>query len=592
MGQLFQELQRRNVIRVAIAYAVSAWLIIQVAETIFPLYGFDEGPARIVVTVLAIGFPLTLILSWIYELTPEGLKLEREIDRSRSIAHHTGKKLDRGIIVILTLALGYFAVDKFVLEPVRDAERAEAVANQVRSESLVQSFGDKSIVVLPFADLSPLGDQEYFSDGIAEELLNLLAKINDLRVISRSSAFSFKGKDLDIPQIAAKLNVAHALEGSVRKDGDDIRITVQLIDARSDTHLWSETYDRKLKNVFAIQDEIAAAVVEALKITLLGEKRKATETDPEAYMLYLQARHFSNQHTAEGNTQAEILLKQALESDPGFAPAWTALGKVSVQRADPFGLRSLDKGLELARQAIQKALDIDPQYGPAYAALASLEMDYEFDFTKSFQLLQQARTLNPGDFSILMNAAHLNRIHGRTDEAIDLYRQAVALDPVSPWGHAYLGICYAYANRLEEAAASAQMLLSLSPSGVFGHYFLGFLQLWQGDAPAALAEMEQEPSEFLRLTGTAIVQHALGNAGASDAALRALIECCSPGADYQIAQVYAYRGEIDLAFDWLDKAYASRDGSLADMLNSKAFAILHDDPRWEAFLDKMGLPHE
>jgi tetratricopeptide (TPR) repeat protein len=340
-----------------------------------------------------------------------------------------------------------------------------------------------------------------------------------MRVTSRSSAFSFKGQNLDVPTMAAKLNVAHVLEGSVRKSGNQLRITAQLIEVVTDTHL-------KLEDIFAIQDDIAGAVVDALKITLLGDEPKATETNPEAYALYLQAGHLANQFTEEGYTRAETLLKQALEIDPGFAPAWYLLGIVYKWQAAGFGPLSFHEGFELARQTINKALDVDPQYGPAYAALAELEMDYGWDFTAATQHLQQALALNPGDADVLMNAAHLNRILGRQDEATDLYRQALALDPVSYETQLWLGISYLRADRLDEAADSAQMLLSLNPGGIFGHYFLGTVLLVQGNAPAALAEMEQETGDVFRLMGLAHVQHELGNAGASDAALEELIECC------------------------------------------------------------------
>ena len=577
---ILREARRRRVFRVTAIYIVGAWVALQAADLAFPGLGIKESAILYVWVGAILGLPIALFFGWRYDII--GGRIVRtavsDIDADLSI-----ERADYAILVVLSVVVAAIAFGLVgEISKTRIPETAQFA---------VKAIDPKSIAVLPFLNMSDDPNNEYFSDGISEDILNLLAKVPDLRVTSRSSAFSFKGQNLDVPTMAAKLNVAHVLEGSVRKSGNQLRIVAQLIEVETDTHLWSETYDRELKSVFAIQDEIAAAVVDALKITLLGEKPKATETEPEAYALYLQARHFANQFTAEGHTRAEVLLKQALEIDPGFAPAWTELGKVSVGRADPFGLRSLDEGLELARQAIQKALDIDPQYGPAYAALASLEMDYEFDFTTSLQLLQQARALNPGDFSILMNTAHVNLIHGRLEEATDLYRQAVALDPVSYLAHVYLGICYYFANRLDEAAASAQMILSLSPGGIFGHYFLGLVLLAQGDAPAALVAMERETADMFRLQGTAIVQHELGNAGASDAALQELLECCAAGADYQIAAVYARRGEIDLAFDWLDKAYANRDGALAYMLTSKAFAILHDDPRWEAFLDKMGLPH-
>ena len=252
---LFNELKRRNVLRIATAYVVVAWLVIQVAETIFPLFGFDDAPARIVVIVLAVGFVPAMIFVWVFELTPEGLKKESEIDRNQSITQHTGKKLNRMILIVLALALTYFAFDKFVLDPSRDQSKVETARQEGRSEALAESYGDKSIAVLPFVNMSSDPDQEYFSDGISEELLNLLSKIPEMRVISRSSAFSYKGKDIDIPTIAAQLNVTHVLEGSVRKSGNQIRITAQLIEARSDTHLWSETYDRSLDDIFALQDE-------------------------------------------------------------------------------------------------------------------------------------------------------------------------------------------------------------------------------------------------------------------------------------------------------------------------------------------------
>jgi tetratricopeptide (TPR) repeat protein len=257
---------------------------------------------------------------------------------------------------------------------------------------------------------------------------------------------------------------------------------------------------------------------------------------------------------------------------------------------------SLDEGFELARQTINKALDVDPQYGPAYAQLASIELDYGWDFTAAEQHVKQALALDPGDADILRGAAGMNRMLGRLDEAIDLQRQALALDPLSTLAHLNLAFDYARAGRLDEAVDSAQMLLSLNPGGVFGHWALGIVLLVQGDAPAALAEMEREAHGTIRLHGTAIIQHALGNAGASDAALEELIECCAGGdgrasADYQIAQVYAYRGEIDHAFEWLEAAYDNRDGALPGMRNSILFSNLHDDPRWEPFLDKMGLPH-
>jgi TolB-like protein/cytochrome c-type biogenesis protein CcmH/NrfG len=535
---------------------------------------------------------LALIFAWAFELTPDGLKLEKEVVREESITHATGRKLDFVIIGMLVVALGFFTYDKFVLDPDRDAVKIEAAVQFAREEitsAVAPQDSAKTIAVLPFVNMSDDPGNEYFSDGISEEILNLLAKIPELRVTSRSSAFSFKGQNLDVPTMAARLNVAHVLEGSVRKSGNQLRITAQLIEVVTDTHLWSQTYDRELKNVFAIQDEIAAAVVDALKITLLGEEPKATETDPEAYALYLQARHLMNQYTAEVFKQAETLLTQALAIDPEFAAAWAELGNLYNTEAN-LGFHPVDEGNELAREAIQRALNIDPQYGRAYAVLAEIEMYYNFDLATAFLHLKHALELGPGDAFILRQAANMNVDIGHIDEAINLHRQSIALDPVSAYGHHRLGIAFLIAHRLEEAANSLQMALSLSPGRVQSQYMLGRVLLAQGDAPAALVAMEQETSDFYRLTGTAIVQYALGDAGASDAALNELIETWSAAGAYQIAQVYGIRGEIDDAFDWLETAYNNRDAGLPAMMRDPSLVDLHDDPRWEPFLDKLSYP--
>ena len=591
---LIKELNRRNVFRVGVAYVIVAWLLLQVADVILPTFRTPDWVMQAFTFLLMLGFPLALIFAWAFELTPEGLKLEKHVVRDESITHVIGRKLDFVIIATLVVALGYFGYDKFVLDPDRDAVKIEAAVQVAREEvasAVEPQDSAKTIAVLPFVNMSDDPGNEYFSDGISEEILNLLAKVSELRVTSRSSAFSFKGQNVDMPTIAARLNVAHVLEGSVRKSGNQLRITAQLVEAATDTHLWSDTFDRELKNIFAIQDEIAAAVVDALKITLLGEEPKATETKPEAFALYLQGRHFHNQGTEESINRAERLLKQALAIDPGFAPAWTELGSVYRRQAAIFGLRPIDEGNELARVAIKKALAIDPQYGQAYAILAEVERYYDRDFTAASQHLQQALALNPGEAIILHSAARLNEVFGRVDEAIDLYRQSIVLDPVSPVGHSRLGRTYYRAHRLEEAADSFQMALSLSPGRVAAQLYIGFVLLAQGDASAALVAIEQETSDFWRLTGTAIVQHALGDAGASDAALQELIEKWRALSAYQVALAYAFRGEIDHAFDWLEQAYDNRDSGLPLMLLDPLLANLHDDPRWEAFLDKMGLPH-
>ncbi len=577
MASVWGELKRRNVVRVAVAYVIVGWLILQFADVLVPLLALPEWVGRLNFLLLLVGFPLALFFAWAYELTPEGLKKEKDVDRSESITHITGRKLDFVIIGVLVVAVGYLLVDKIYLSE-GDTAPDEIIATE-----------RKSIAVLPFVNMSDDPGNEYFSDGISEEILNLLVKIPELRVTSRSSAFSFKGQNVDVPTMAMKLKVAHVLEGSVRKSGDQLRITAQLIEVVTDTHLWSETYDRELKNIFAIQDEIAAAVVDALQITLLGKESKATETDPEAYALYLQGQHFIRQGTADGSQRAETLLKEALAIDPDFAPAWTALSNVYYGQGGIFVLRPIGESAELAREASKQALALDPQSGRAYGALATVEMYYDFDYATASQHLQRALALNPGDAGIMNISATLEVTLGHLDEAIELLRRAIVLDPLT--GHTRLGVTLYLADRLDEAADAFQKAMSLNPDAIRNPYLLGYVLLARGDATAALASIKQEPDDGYRLAGLAIVQHALGDTAAANAALEELIERFAADSAYQVAAAYAYRGETDLAFDWLEQAYDNRDAGISTLPTDPLFANVHDDPRWEAFLDRLGLSH-
>ena len=447
-------------LRVAIAYVVTSWLVIQVVETLFPVYGLSDAAIRLVITLLAIGLIPSLVFAWAFELTPEGLKKEKDIDRSTAITPQTGKKLDRVIIMVLAIALGFFAVDKFVLTPQRQAETAKQVEQQVeqarqagRAEAMVETFADKSIAVLPFVNMSNDAGNEYFSDGISEELLNLLARIPELRVISRSSAFSFKGQSLEIPEIAKRLNVAHVLEGSVRKSGDQVRITAQLIEARSDTHLWSHTYDRTLDDIFAIQDEIAATVVAELKLTLLGAAPQVVTTHPQAYALSLQARALGNHVSEESLAQAVDLLNQALELDPNYAVAWNSLANIySVQAGR--GLLPFEQGFVSAKEALDKALAIDPDYASAHANLGWIVMSIDLD--QAARHIERALELDPTNPTGIRYAAVLLRSLGRMQEAIALDEFTVARDPINPIGFSNLGLKYLYVRHGPPAGRTAR----------------------------------------------------------------------------------------------------------------------------------------
>jgi TolB-like protein/lipoprotein NlpI len=583
----FAELKRRNVLRIAGLYLVGAWLIVQVASTVLPMFDALAWLPRSIVIALTIGFIPALVFAWAFEFTPEGLKFGKDVERAKSITPQTGRKLDRVIMAVLALALAYFAFDKFVLAPQREAEQTSAARSEGRGEALVESYGDKSIAVLPFVDMSPEKDQEYFSDGIAEELLNLLAKISQLRVISRSSAFSFKGKDVGIPEIAKRLNVAHILEGSVRKAGNQVRVTVQLIDARADTHLWSETYDRPLDNIFELQDEIAAAVVAQLKLKLLAVAPKMRAVDPTAYVLYLQARQLWQQRTPDGLERSIALYQQALAIDANDAAAWTGLAACYISQAGD-GLRPIDEGYRLAREAVDKALAIDPEYTPVHGLLGRIAMEYDGDLAAAARHLEHALALEPTNTETIRFAAYLARSLGRLDTAIALGEYVTARDPVNAVGYANLGFQYSYAGRLDEAIASRRTALYLSPGYSGAQYQIGVALLLKGDPAEALAAMQNESSESWRLIGLPMVWHALGKQAESDAALTELMRMDEKSWAYNIASVMAFRGEADSAFEWLDKAVAYHDTGLTEIAVDPLFTKLQRDPRWLPFLRKLG----
>ena len=449
------------------------------------------------------------------------------------------------------------------------------------------SVPDHSIAVLPFVNMSDDKANESFSDGISEELLNLLAKIPELQVTARTSSFSFKGKNVAIPEIARTLHVAHVLEGSVRKAGNQVRITAQLIRADTDTHLWSQTYDRKLDDIFAIQDEIAGDVVKQLKVTLLGAAPKVRTTDPEAYALYLQARQLGRQRTKEALHKADELYRKVLAIDPRYAPAWNGLSVNFINEANQ-GLLPEKVGFAQSREAVMKVLAIDPDYAPAHAVLGRIAMDADNDLSGAAQQYQRAMALDPSDLDVLGASAGLLANLGRLDEALAVEEAIVRRDPVNVTGFSNLGLSQRDAGRFDAAIASFRTVLSLAPGRGLAHYGLGVALLLKGDAKGALAEIEQEENEVWRMIGLSMAYHALKRKADSDAALAAPIAKYEKDAPFNIAYVYAFRGEADKAFEWLDKAVEYGDGGLSEIVTENLFDKIHKDPRWLPFLRRIG----
>ena len=397
MASVWGELKRRNVVRVAIAYGIVSWLILQLTDVLVPILTLPEWVGRLVFLLLIIGFVLALFLSWAYELTPEGVKRGKDVDRSSSITHKTGRRLDFAIIAMLVVALGYFVWESRFEGPSIE-NGSEVAANEAEITATSQQ---RTIAVLPFVNISSDQEQEYFADGLSEELLNLLVRIPELRVTSRSSAFFYKGKEFKIADVGRELGVEHILEGSVRRSGDIIRITAQLIEVDSDVHIWSETWDRTFEDIFVIQDEIAAAVVSALKIRLLGDTPRSRVTVPEAYALYLQSKQLSNLLTEESLHQAEALLVRALEIDEQFAPGWAQLSRVYLMGSGSRGSWPPIEAAALARSAAEKALSIDDSNVRAHLMLSGIARAFEYDPEVTDRELDIAVSLAPNDSDVL-----------------------------------------------------------------------------------------------------------------------------------------------------------------------------------------------
>jgi len=578
------ELKRRNVLRVALGYLAISWLFIQITETIFPLFGLPDAAARMVVVVFGVGFIPVLIFSWVFEFTPQGLKREKNFGRNQPGLLSHARHFDRVVMLLLALAVGYFMFDKFVLDPARDANRAEEIAREARSEALAGSYGDKSIAVLPFVNMSDDPGNEYFAEGISEELLNLLARVPQLRVISRSSSFTFRDKSVDISSVAGQLHVAHVLEGSVRKSGDRVRITAQLIEAGSDTQLWSNTYDRSLDDIFAVQDEIAAEVVSQLKIKLLGGMAVAEAADPEVYSSFLQARYLLNQYDVGTLPQAQELLRAALQRDPDYVPALLAMATLYV-RQHIYGQRSKSDAEDLYRQTVAHARVLQPENPLVLSYIASASGIFEGDIKENAPGIARAFELDPQNASIAYQALRMARMTGRFELAIAIGEYLLTLDPLCGRCHFALGKAYIVAGRLDEAEAMMRKTLLLGQGWFNPHRMLVMIKLLQNQPNAALAELKRDDDPVSRAEGRTMIMHDLGRLAEFDAAFGELHGLVG---DESNDKIYAWIGESDLAFEWLERRLERDLDNIAEIFNDPVYFKLHDDPRWIPFLEKVG----
>ncbi len=517
--RIYSELKRRNVFRVAAAYAVAAWLLIQIADTTFPLFGFGDAPARIVVILLIIGFIPSLVFAWAFELTPSGLQKEEDVDRSLTVTTGTAKRLDRIIMFVLVLALGFFAFDKFVLSESREQAIAESARQAGISEALLAYKSNKSIAVLPFADMSPNQDQEYFGDGIAEELLDQLTKLKGLNVASRTSSFAFKGSNEDLKTIGEKLGVSNILEGSVRKADDEIRITAQLINSENGFHLWSKTFDRRIGDIFFIQEDIAHSVAAALSITLEIDGREqllgAGTSSIEAYDAFLAGRAWGRINQPQ---HAEPYFRRATELDPDYAEAWLALGSSIGVQWDEQPSEEARTTLRRGRELVLHAIELNPALSQAWGNLAQFNRMLG-DWTGAVEAGQNAAALAPGNIGLQLNSVGIFGSLGHIRGSIELSELELEIRPLGYLGAQGLAELYIQASRHDDARATLEISEAVSsktnPSIIKRRLFIAlserkpsdirkFLEQFADARPAVgpmirlvLAEFESPPAVIL-----------------------------------------------------------------------------------------------
>jgi serine/threonine-protein kinase len=581
MNNFFAELKRRNVYKVAITYAVVAWLLIQAASILLPTFEAPPWVMKVFVVFLALGFIGIVFVSWAFEATPEGLKRTEDVppDVAARLPTWSRRKFAGFIVMVALLAASLLA---FNLLRSRPSARST-------SSSLVP---EKSIAVLPLLNESGDPKDEYFSDGLSEELIAALAQIRELKVIGRSSSFRFKERKEEPKTIGEKLGVATLLEGTVRKQGERVRIVAELINAADGIELWTRTFDRELKDIFAVQQEIAAAVASSLKATLLGSGQQPAANpatrNTEAHNAYLQGHYYFQRRNLEDYRKAVGHYDEAIHLDPEYALAyaerselWTIIGDLAGERPTAY---------PKARSDAEKAVAIAPDLAEAHAALGWVRAFAEWKFADGLSELQRAKELSPANPLTNDLLARVMVYRGRMEEAEQQARQAVELDPLSAAAQFTLGRVLFYAGKLDEADAAGRKMAELQPSASSSHRWQVLAAVQRGDGETALREAQSEPDENIRPFEVALAQHVRGDSKASDAALAVLIANSRDSLAYQVAQVYAMRRETDKAFEWLQIAFDNHDGGMPSMLVDPLLRDLRNDPRYKALIAKMNFP--
>ncbi len=454
-----------------------------------------------------------------------------------------------------------------------------------------KSYG-KKIAILPFLNLSNNINDEYFSDGIMDDILTQLVKISDLKVISRTTMMHYKNSGKDLKEISKEVNADVVLEGSIRHYANQLRITVQLIDAGTDEHIWAESYDRNIKDIFNVQSQVATQIAEMLQAKLSsGEKeglRKLTTKNPDAYNAYLQGRFYQQLRTHDDLEKAISYFRQAIQFDPRYALPWAGLSQIHSTQAD-MGILPIEEGYRLAKTEALKALDLDPKLAEAYARLAWINMTYDWDYSSADKNYKLALHLEPGNASIIQSSGVLASVLGRLDEAIELSKQAIELNPLLSTPHYNLGLDYYYAHKWKEGEAEVRKALDLNPQYPDAHVLIGRIYLAASKPKEALAEMQKETETPWRKFGIILAYHALVMKKEEEKGLAEFIKEYQYDSAYQIAEIYAFRNESDEAFKWLEQAYKQRDGGLGDMKGDPLMDNIVNDSRYKPFMKKLGL---
>lgn len=552
---LFSELRRRHVFKVGIAYIVGAWVILQVVDTLLGNLEMPEWTFRLILILLVIGFPVAIFLAWAYDLSPDGVRRTSSADNGNA-----------------------------ALESEPSAPFA-AVRGRIPPEA--------SVAVLPFINMSGDKSNEYFSDGLAEELLNVLAKIDQLKVAARTSSFHFRGQTGNVADIANSLGVATILEGSVRRSGSRIRITAQLISAADGYHLWSETYDRELDDIFAVQDEIASSVATALKVKLLGqegEQLNANGTNnTAAFQAYLQGMHYKNQGSNEIAMQNAVsAFEKAIELDPQYAQAYAGLAS-SWDWLTTNSFIRYEEGIPNIEKSAARAIELGPDLADGYLVLGRMLLHYKLDQRGARKAINMAMKLNPGNSEVQVEFARISCYFGDVDASVSAANKALELDPVSKYAHYFLGHVLYFGRRYDEAIKVFQDLLKLDPVYPRPRYTMGMCIFMKGDITSAYQEVTNEPLGWMQQSGSAILLHKLGrHAEAEKYRSMLFVEGDENYALYQLGQIHAQWGDTDTALLYLNKAHTFEDPGLSQLLVDPLLDPIREDPRFDQMLIELG----